>query len=252
MITIKDIDNYISAFFPKELSEGWDNDGIMLCGNTDAEIKKAVVCLEINIDAVKYAAKIGAELIITHHPFIFKPMPNIKGEKFSEIELLMKNGISVLSYHTRYDKAQNGVNDILAETLGLVNVTDNGTFLRVGELEREMTGEEFASHLREKLGCGTMKTYFDKDAKIKKVSVCGGAGKDFLAEASKVSDAYVSADFSHETFREAKVLGTAVFDAGHYYTENPASEKLCERLKTEFPDVTFSFYDVGSPFFTVG
>ncbi len=251
MITIKDIDNYISAFAARELSEPWDNDGIMFCKNPDNEVKKTVVCLEINTDAVKYAAEIGAELIITHHPFIFRPMPNIKGEKFSEIELLMKNGISVLSYHTRFDKAKNGVNDILAETLGLTSITDNGTFLRVGELDKEMTGSEFADYLRIKLDCGTMKTYFEKNAKIKKVSVCGGAGKDFLAEAATVSDAYVSADFSHETFREAKTSGIAVFDAGHYHTENPAAKKLCERLQTEFPYVAFSFYDVGSPFFTV-
>ena len=251
MATVKEIDAYISGFAPAELSSSWDNDGIMLCGNTETAIKKAVVCLEINIDAVKYASETGAKLIITHHPFIFRALPNIKGEKFSEIELLMKNDISVLSYHTRYDKAQNGVNDILSETLELTNVTDNGCFLRIGELKETMTGYEFAEHLRKKLGCGIMKTYFEKDARIKKVAVCGGAGKDFLPEAAETADAYVSADFSHETFRDAKTLGIAAFDAGHYFTENPAAAKLCERLRNEFADVTFDFYDVGSPFFTV-
>lgn len=250
MVTIGQIDEYISGFAMRELSEGWDNDGVMLCGNAMAEVKKAVVCLEIGIEAVKYAVKVGAQLIITHHPFIFQPMKNVTGEKFSEIQLLMKNDISVLSYHTRYDKAQMGVNDILAQSLGLSGVTEDG-FLRTGELPCEMSGEEFAEHLRSRLGCGIMKAYFERDAKIKRVSVCGGAGKSFLGDASKLADAYVSADFSHETFRDAKMLGVAVFDAGHYFTENPAAKALCERLSGEFAGVSFEFFDVGSPFFTV-
>lgn len=251
MTTIKDIDKFLSDIAPRELSESWDNDGVMLCGNLCENVQKAVVCLEINIEAVKYAKNVGAQLIITHHPFIFKAMKSVTAEKFSEIELLIKNGISVLSYHTRYDKADGGVNDILAQTIGLKNITDNGTFLRTGELEREMSGAEFAEYLREKLYSGIMKAYFEKDTRIKKVSLCGGAGKEFLQEASEISDAYVSADFSHETFREAKSLGIAVFDAGHYHTENPAAKKLKELLGQKFPDVAFEFYDVGSPFFTV-
>ena len=251
MTTIRDIDTYITELCPRDLSEGWDNDGVMLCGCLDKEVKKVVLCLEIGLDAVKYAVSVGADVIITHHPFIFRAMPNIRGEKFSEIELLMKNNSSVLSCHTRYDKAAYGVNDILAKTLELKNVTDNGTFLRTGELECEMSGEQFAEHLRKTLGCGTMKTYFDKNAKIKKVSVCGGAGKSFLEEASQIADAYVSADFSHETFIDSKTLGTAVFDAGHYYTENPAVKKLGKVLSEKFGNVDFIFHDVGCPYFTI-
>ena len=251
MATIKDIDNFLSDIAPGELSEPWDNDGVMLCGNLNKSIEKAVVCLETNIEAVKYARDIGAQLIVTHHPFIFKAMKSVTAEKYSEIELLIQNGISVLSYHTRYDKACGGVNDTLAQALGLKNIIDNGTFIRTGELEREMSGNEFAAYLRERLKCGTMKAYFEKDARIKRVSVCGGAGKDFLAEASEIADAYVSADFSHETFRDSKKLGIAVFDAGHYHTENPAAKKLKELLQQQFEEVDFEFYDVSSPFFTV-
>jgi len=251
MTTIKDIDSFVTGIAPRELSEAWDNDGVMLCGDTDAQVKKALVCLEVNLDAVKRASEIGASLIVTHHPFIFKPLKNVRGEYFSQIELLMKNGISVLSYHTRFDKAKGGVNDILAQTLGLCNVTEHAEFLRVGELDREMSGEEFAKYIREKLGCGTMKAYFDKSAKIKRVSVCGGAGKDFLADAAGVSDAYVSADLSHNTFIDAKDMGISIFDAGHYFTENPAVYRLADILKSEFNEISFETYDVGSPYFTI-
>ena len=251
MVKARDIDTFITSLAPVEFSESWDNDGIMVCANPNVRVSRAVVCLEVNVDAIKYAIKTGANLIITHHPFIFRAIRSVSGEKYSEIELLIKNNISVLSYHTRYDKAKGGVNDALAESLGLKNVIDMGTFLRVGELECQMSGEEFAEYLRRKLGCGVMKAYFEKNAKIKKVAVCGGAGKDFLCEASEVADAYVSSDFSHETFREAKVHGIAVFDAGHYFTENPGAKKLQEMLQQQFRDIEIDFYDVGSPFFTV-
>ena len=251
MATVREIDAFATELAPTCLSEEWDNDGVMLCGNPDGIVTRAVVCLEVGIDVVKYAEKIGANLIVTHHPFIFRPMKNVKGEKYSELQILIKNNISVLSYHTRYDKAKDGVNDVLAETLGLSNISSNGGFLRVGELDCEMTGEDFAEYLRTKLGCGIMKAYFDKDTKIKKVAVCGGAGKEFLSQVQGLADAYVSADFSHESFREARAYGVAVFDAGHYFTENPAAKKLKELLEKNFTDVNFEFYDVKSPFFTI-
>ncbi len=251
MTTIKNIDSYLSEIAPKTLSEPWDNDGIMLAGNVHKEVKNVLICLEVNTDAIKKAAEIGAELIITHHPFIFRPLKNVFGEAFSEIELLIKNNISVASYHTRFDKTAGGVNDVLAGVLDLGNVSMCGEFLRVGELEHEMTGEEFADYIRAKLGSGTMKAYFDKNTKIKTVAVCGGAGKDFLEEAAENADAYVSADFAHNTFIDAKNLGIAIFDAGHYHTENPAIFRLKKLLEKEFPDVNFEAFDVGSPFFTV-
>ncbi len=251
MTTIRNIDAFLSDIAPKLLSEPWDNDGIMLCGNTEKEVKNVLICLEVNTDAIKKAAETGAELIITHHPFIFRPLKNISGEAFSEVELLIKNDISVASYHTRFDKAVGGVNDVLASVLGLESISAHGEFLRVGELEHEMTGTEFAEYIRTKLGCGTMKAYFEKNAKIKTVAVCGGAGKDFLEEAAQCADAYVSADFAHNTFIDAKNLGISIFDAGHYHTENPAIFRLKALLEKEFPDVSFETFDVGSPFFTV-
>ena len=251
MTTINNIDSYLNKIAPKELSEPWDNDGIMLCDDKNAAVKKALVCLEINIPAIEKAKELGAQLIITHHPFIFRPLKSICGEAFSELELLIKNDISVISCHTRFDKAQGGVNDILAETLGLCDISQTGEFLRAGNLKTEMTGTEFAQYLRGKLDCGTMKAYFEKDAKIRTVAVCGGAGKDFLEEAAECADAYVSADFSHNTFIDAKNLGIAIFDAGHYHTENPSVQVLSELLVKEFPGTVFEAFDVCSPFFTV-
>lgn len=249
-VSIKDIDEYLSSLFPKTLSESWDNDGIMLCKDTSAKVTKALVCLEVSADAIERAAKLGAQLIVTHHPFIFRPLKNVTGESYAETEALMKNGISVLSYHTRYDKAQGGVNDVLCETLGLENVRSFGEFLRVGELTQALSAEAFAQKIIEKLGSVGMRVTYERDARIRTVAVCGGAGKEFLPDAKGAgADAFVSADFSHNTFLDAKEYGIALFDAGHYSTENPAATRLCRLLSEKFADVSFAFYDVGCPFF---
>lgn len=100
-VRIKDIDKLMCDIAPKYLSEPWDNDGIMVCGDVEHEVKCAVVCLEISAEAVDFAVENGADVIVTHHPYIFRPLKNVKGNTFSTIEKLMKNGISVLSYHTR-------------------------------------------------------------------------------------------------------------------------------------------------------
>ena len=132
----------------------------------------------------------------------------------------------------------------------------DGYTIRVTHREEEtesgiLDTYDVASYLKDKLGCGVMKVYYEKDARIKRVAVCGGAGKDFLEEAASVSDAYVSADLAHNTFIDAKTYGTALYDAGHYFTENPAVRKLTDILRAEFPDITFDFFDVGSPYFTI-
>lgn len=252
MTTIEAIDKYISSLAPTEYRESWDNDGVMLCGSKDAEVKSAVVCLEVSLEAIKYAIEVGAQLIITHHPFIFRPLKSVTGTSFSELELLVKNGISVLSYHTRLDKAAGGVNDVLAQTIGLENISVGAdSFLRTGTLKAEMTAEEFAEHLKTVLGCESMRVYFEKGKSIRTVSVCGGAGKEFLYEAAAISDAYVSADLAHNTFIDAKALGIALYDAGHYHTENPTVKRLVSILKSEFPTVSFCDFDVGCPFFNV-
>ena len=251
MTKIRDIEKYLSRIAPYELSEEWDNDGIMLCKSDDVKVTKVLVCLEINPDAIKKAKDVGAQLIVTHHPLIFRPIKNIKDSSYLEFEALVKNDISVLSCHTRLDKAQGGVNDILAQKLGLINIRNDSDFLRYGELCEEIATENFADYLREKLACGKIKAYFEKGRKIKTVAVCGGAGKDFLVEAANVADAYLSSDFSHNTFIDAKNLGVAIYDAGHYSTENPVVQELVRLLTIEFPEVEFESYDIGCPFFVV-
>ncbi len=250
-MTVYDIDIFMSGWAKKEYSESWDNDGIMLCGDISQKVTKIQVCLELNKKTLADAIKNGCELVITHHPFIFRPLKSVEGEYFETIKLLMKSGISVLSYHTRLDAARGGVNDALAEKLGLSELCDfggeHGNIGRVGTLPSPMTESEFAAYIREKLSCGTMRCSLSGRS-ISRVALVGGGGKDYLSDAAECADAFVTADLSHNSFIDAKQLGLSLFDAGHYFTENPVCEKIKQRILEEFPCAEVAISDSGCPF----
>ena len=119
MITVKEIDKVLSQAAPRTLSEEWDNDGVMLCENQNKPVKKVLVMLEVTPDGITAAEKGGYDLIVTHHPFIFRPFKRLTGGDYTNFKRLMQKDIAVLSYHTRFDSAIGGVNDTAAELLGL-------------------------------------------------------------------------------------------------------------------------------------
>ncbi len=255
-VRINEIDKLMCDIAPKYLSEPWDNDGIMVCGDVGREVKCAAVCLEVSDEAVDFAVREGAEVIVTHHPYIFRPLKSVKGNTFSTIEKLMKNGISVLSYHTRLDKADGGVNDVLAEKLGLSDIEKYGESAddkqpmgRIGTLPEEMSADEFAEYIAETLGADGLRYAAPKGGKaVKRVAVLGGAGKDFLAGAYAAgADAFVSGDLSHNTYLDGSEMGLVTVDAGHYATENPITEKIASLLSEKLGVKTLVF-DVKSPY----
>ncbi len=254
MTTVRDIDKILTEISPKELSEGWDNDGVMICRTPDKGVCKILVALDATADAIEYAAKNKFDLIVTHHPFIFKKLSRITGFEYKNLEALIKNDVSVLSYHTRLDSAQGGVNDVLANTLCLCDIRgfggDRNDFGRVGTLSEEMSAKEFALYLKEKLGCD-VRCAFNDGKTIKTVAVLGGSGKDFVYEAMMSgADAYVTSEIPHNLFIDAKLRDFALYDCGHYYTENPVCEKIKKLLCDKFSDVEVEIFDTKSPYVT--
>lgn len=252
MTTVRDIDNLFSKVSPKELSESWDNDGVMICSRPNKEVKKVLVALDATSDVIDYAEKNGFDLVVSHHPFIFKKLSRITGFEYEKLETLIKNDISVLSYHTRLDSAEGGVNDALAQTLLLSDIHGFGgernDFGRIGKLDNEMSGKEFALYLKEKLGCD-VRCAFNDSKVIKTVAVLGGAGKSFVYEAMMTgADAYVTSEISHDLFIDAKTHDFALYDCGHYYTENPVCDKIKNLLCENFTGLEVEIFDIKSPY----
>ena len=149
-MTVYELNKYMNERIPKELSCSWDNDGLMCCPDGNREVKKVLFCMDVTPEAIDYAIENGYDLIISHHPLIFKGVKSVSGDFGipSRIIKLIKNDVSVMSFHTRFDAVDGGVNDALAEIFGLSDIEkvlcDGIEMMRIGDLENEMTIEEFA------------------------------------------------------------------------------------------------------------
>ena len=226
----------------------WDNVGL-LCGRRDQEVRKLLVALDPFLDVCEEADAVGADLIVTHHPLIFRAPKTITTDDTVGqcILFLASRGISAVNAHTNLDQAPEGVNDVLANTLGLAGIevlNPEGTdvagrpwgLLRVGTVEEQsLTG--FMTQVKEKLGTPTLR-YVDGGKPVRKVAVGGGSCADGLREVLDAGcDTFVTADVKYNQFWDAADLGLNLIDAGHFYTENPVCAVLAERLRQQFPEV---------------
>lgn len=232
--TVKDIFDYIDSIAPFKNQCEWDNSGILV-GNPDLRISKIGVVLDITADAVKYAAANGIELIVSHHPVIFRPVKAFLDGDISY--LLAKNGISAICAHTSLDCADGGVNDVLAETLGFKNplpLADEGEAAMVRTVTVEETDADVLAMLvADRLSTGVQVA--DCGKKISNVALCGGAGGDFIhAVAENGCDAFITGEAKHHEFLAAYELGVTLIAAGHFETENPVVGSLAEKIAENF------------------
>ncbi len=209
----------LDTLIPKTLSEEWDNDGNMLIVDKNAEVLKILVTLDVTPDVFEKAKEINASLVISHHPFIFKPLSNLDtSSKTHLIFDFIKAGISVISYHTRFDSVKGGMNDALANALGLLNVREFETMGRIGEIESELSPEEFATYVSEKLSENVI--LYKGKTPVSTVALLGGGGKDFVRPARlEGAHAMVTGDVSHSVVMEECENGITIIDAGHFGTE---------------------------------
>lgn len=232
--TVNEVFEYINSIAPFEKQCEWDNSGLVI-GDKNSETEKIGIVLDITEEAVKYAAENGINLIVSHHPVIFRAVKTVLAD--DPAYLLIKNGISAICAHTSLDVAKGGVNDALADKLGFKNavpLSENGEteMVRVAETS-ELSGRQLAMLCAEKLSTGV--TVADSGNIIKKVALCGGAGADFMHDAANAGcDAYITGEAKHHEFLDAKAMGITLIAAGHFETENPVVSVLAEKIRNNF------------------
>lgn len=230
MTLVKDFYEYLNGIAPFDTQEDWDNSG-MLVGDMDAEVTKAVVVLDITPEAVMEAAELGANLIISHHPVIFRAMKSFtKGSVPFE---LAANGINAVCCHTPLDIADGGTNDTLADILGFEVHKGEDPILRFGEIQ-ETDAKKLAEYIAENLG--TKVRFADAGRPIKKIAICTGSGCSLIEEAGDI-DAFITGDAGHHDFLDAVQAGVTLIAAGHYETEMPVVPVLQKKLSEKFSDI---------------
>ena len=245
---MSEITELFNGFAPEYLAESWDNPGLLV-GEEKAEIKKILVALDATDEVVDEAVKIGADLIVTHHPMIFGSLKKINdatnlGKKIIK---LIRNNICVFAMHTNLDIAFGGVNDDLAKILGLKNIgvlaescmqndMPNGLG-RYGDIEETTLGE-FAEKVKEKLGLDGIRIVGEKDRTIKKAGLCTGSGMEFMADAvKKQCDVYITSDIKYHDSQKAIEDGITLIDATHYGSENIIVPVIKKFLNEKAPSI---------------
>ena len=253
MTTVQDIYNFLDTKAPFRLQEDWDNSGL-LAGDPSAKVERALLALDITDEVIAEAAEMGAQLIVSHHPVIFRPIQratmsvgDLTGRK---VWNLARHNIAAVCAHTNLDSVEGGVNTVLAKALGLRDLTvleENGAgpdglpsgIGRIGTLERPMTTGDFLNAVQAALGPHALR-YVDAQRPISRVAVGGGACGDMLTLAVQARcDAFVTADLKYNMFLDARELGLTLVDAGHFPTENPVMETVGTWLREAFPAVEF-------------
>ncbi len=237
--TVQIVADAVNRLAPRHLAEDWDNPGLLI-GDPAAEVKKIFVCLDVLDETISRAIELDAQLIVAHHPLIFRPIKNVRydlplGKKIAR---LIKNDIAVFAAHTNLDSAIGGVNDVLARKIGLIDVKMFGdeeiSLGRLGTLETPLTAAEFARHVKEVLHAENVRLIDAGDFTIKKVGLCGGAGAEFIQKAKFFgAQAFVTGDVKYHEAQSAVENKIHVVDAGHFATEFPIVNELADYLRDE-------------------
>ncbi|MBQ8399269.1 MAG: Nif3-like dinuclear metal center hexameric protein [Clostridia bacterium] len=241
----------LNARYSPSLSCPWDHDGIMVMKNGEQQVKKVLIALDCSNEAVKKALLGGYDVILTHHPLLFKGLSALVPDNplSARALLLYEKGISVFSFHTRLDCAEGGVNDRLCALLGLQNCTsfdvEGLPMGRMGKFEEPMDGRALAALLKEKLGCTAISAGCP-DKKIKKLAVLGGSGgEEWKSVRALGADGSLTGEAKYHDQCDAAEAGLCMLVAGHDYTEKPVCVSLLQELGTICPDVQADVFEKG-------
>lgn len=245
---VSEIVSYLFSLAPSYMKEDWDNVGLV-CGHSDAEVNKVLIALDASSAALQEAKEKKCQMVVSHHPMIFGGVKQVNDNSITGKNVLfaVENRIACVNMHTNLDSVADGVNDILAEKLGLqsiVLVAPKGTddtgreygYVRVGEVEKT-TLEDFATIVKDVLGCHGLR-YAHGGKPVKKVAVGGGACGDEISNVLAAGcDTFVTADLKYHQFCDAEGLGLNLIDAGHFQTEVPVCNYLLKKLSEKFPEL---------------
>lgn len=253
-LTVNEVVEIIEKTVPSSLQENWDNSGIQICFGND-NVTKILTCLEINKEILHEALENEVNMIVSHHPLIFSGIKKFNDADYdsSIIMSLINNRISVYSSHTSFDKIKGGNNDIVAEKIGLLSLTNlkgegiaspqkmieansDADIGRIGEFKSPIKFKQVIEKVSEglELSIRQLRITGSLDREISKVGICTGAGVDLASMAFESGcDLFITGDIKHHEAHEAIQNDKCLLDAGHYGTEKFFADAMKHILKKE-------------------
>ncbi len=250
-MVIQDIISVLEAVAPPHLQESYDNAGLIV-GNARAPVKGVLFCLDSTEAIVEEALSRGCNLVVAHHPIVFRGLKRLNGANYVERTVMqaVRHDVAIYAIHTKLDNVhRQGVNAKIAEKLGLRdtrillpklgNPADIGAGL-VGELPQPLSESTFLQTVKTTFRAGCVRHTALLEKPVQRVALCGGSGSFLLAEARRAgADVFVTADFKYHEFFDAdgQIL---IADIGHYESEQFTVELLHDLVRGKF--ATFALH----------
>lgn len=245
MTTVGDIRKLLDGWYPPRLAEEWDRPGLT-CGDPGSQVTSIACALEATDEVVEAAVTAGAQMLVVHHPLLLRGVSSVAADtpKGRIVHRMIRDGVALMSAHTNADAAIGGVNDVLAELLGVTPdaplepspaATDPAEGIgRVGLLDRPMTLRQFTDRVAERLPVTVwgVRAAGDPKSMIRRVALCSGAGDSLLdAAAASGADVYLTSDLRHHPADESlRAGGPALVDTAHWASESPWCAEVADRL----------------------
>jgi dinuclear metal center YbgI/SA1388 family protein len=243
VVKVQNIFDILQEIAPLDLAQSWDNVGLLV-GDPEGQVTSILLALDPTTALLAEAEQCDAELIITHHPALFRPLKSLRSDRPIERILCaaVQAGIHIIGCHTNLDATCGGVNDVLAQLLALqdtVPLLPDSTegcgpktgLGRIGMLAKPVASEVFLEQLGRALSPPWLLEAGPRPEKVQKVAVCGGSCSDISATALKAgADVFITSEVKHDIARWAEEAGLWLIDGGHFATEYPAMEGLRDML----------------------
>ena len=271
MPTVKQIIDIVDQIAPFSLAESWDNSGLQ-AGDPGWRVSRILIALDVTDQALAQAQALGCDMLVTHHPLIMSPEKKIDFSRMPGrvIFASAKDRIAVVSAHTNLDKAKDGLNDYLAQKLGItctrVFLADAGQSQvagqiqglgRMGRLDEQMTLEQLAFRIKENLGIPQVRAVGNLNNMVSTAALCSGSGGSLTPQfLDSGMDVYITGDLKYHEARDIEFYGKSAVDVGHFCSEFIAVELLKKRLGQIFDELGYEIvihtYDQEQdPFLTI-
>jgi dinuclear metal center YbgI/SA1388 family protein len=253
--SVAEIVKLMNQLAPPWLAQEWDNVGLQI-GDPRLPVRRIWVALDPSLEVVKAACENKVDLLITHHPLIFRSLKSIDFDTpgGSIIQMASKHQLSIFSAHSNLDIVRDGVNDVLAKRLELkhleilqpvkveerfkddIFLLDSGELEhgigRIGSLAKTRNLKSLALMVKEKLKLNFVKVTGNPEQKVTQVAICSGSGSS-LMQTFIASDAqvYISGDIHYHDARDAESANRGIIDIGHFPSEHLMVEALAHQLE---------------------